>query len=36
MENAARSTEDLITQLDDQTHSPGDSLEHPFWAWTKS
>ena len=30
-ENAVRSTEDLITQLDDQTHSLGDSLEHPLW-----
>ena len=30
MENAAGSTEDLIAQLDDQRHSPGDSLEYPL------
>ena len=29
-ENAAKSTEDLIAQLDNPTHSPGDSLEHPL------
>ena len=29
-ENAARSTGDLIAQLDDQTRAPGDSLEHPL------
>ena len=30
MENAARSTEDFITQLDYQTHPLGDSLQHPL------
>ena len=30
MENAAISMENLITQLDDQTHPLGDLLEHPL------
>ena len=30
MENAARSMEDLIAQLDNQRHPPGDSFEHPL------
>ena len=29
-ENAAKSTENLITQLDNQTHPLGDSFEHPL------
>ena len=38
MENAARSMEDLIAQLDDQMHSLGDLLEHPLhelWSLNK-
>ena len=30
MENAARSTGNLITQLDNQMHPPGDSFEYPL------
>ena len=30
MENVARSTENLIAWLDDQTHPLGDSFEHPL------
>ena len=30
MENAVRSTDHLITQLDNQMHSPGHLLEHPL------
>ena len=29
-ENASKITEDLITQLDNQTHPSGDSLKHPL------
>ena len=30
-ENAARSTENLIAQLDDQMHPLGDLFEHPLY-----
>ena len=29
-EKAARSTKDLMAQLDNQTHLPGDSFKHPL------
>ena len=36
MVNTARSTEDLIAQLDNQMNPLGDILCVSFWAWMKS